>query len=1083
MRNTLAAVALTAPAHRSFPASKQANIAQHNQQNSAYLATHLAMAKINNTFNNWWPRPPKLRLSPRSRRIQRQESAGTVSPGRVISKAERSSRQSSRNDSAISSLDGPTDKELDAAWEEWEAHDRALGTLGHRIVEWLHHLFFQSLTDTLPWLRRWCRQIDEHYAPEVCVATLDRLRDDRKAWRSLRALLLMSILVLTVFGSLYSLVEYLLLVTRASACNTTSISTVFIPITETITAGMTSLSSSALVSPASGNNTSVASALPYTSTSTQTVTSFVTVGPSTSGSTLPFVYTVDPSGSTVWVNGVSPTSGVSLVTATTSVFITPSLEATDSTPSISTTLTAVPDNEAVSITVPTYTSTEYSFVSPDITTTSTSTSTHFVTYTLTEAQSAPIGSSARSSFPGMASGGWNASTSTTAILMPAAASSVEPEMSTLTSVYFTPASSEQSTSTTTTYLTSTIAVRYTTTIFPSGPSEVGSGYVTTITALPVTIGGYTSSPSLSPAESEAPTSPSPLSSASSTPTSSAVGAITATISSPMSTANPLSSMSTSSSLSSAQSSISTSTLNTTLTFASSMQPSGVSASSQNVTSAIGTAPLSSLSSCSSQVQVNTTGTVPPMATTSSAPSLVPYTMSPISSPVSSSTIAPSNSSSVARGVSASSASSVVSSNCTSVSVQAGSTGKASTLSTGSKGTASLTISYSTNSSTRATSISKTRASLSPAETPPGGVSSASTTSSHTNPVSQYDPTVSSALPTKSGATAPSSSDMTSLAVTTSSSTRGASPSRSGRSSGQSSSSTLNSSTTKRTTAQPRSSTKSSAGTTSSTSTASSGSKNESLTRQPQTMTTTRSVTSSSHTSAHSSSANITSSNPFPAPSATATPSAGCGEHGRFMMDFDDLPNFTPSDENNTDITQAPPILSPYHHLAFSDGYVYAPEPSEPYTPKSSPHLAVFLGNASGIRSKHPDNGDYIKPGEIGDGPRESMSAYWFDAFNAWFGCDNRGPQPCVLVFSAYTWGLATKIEALTFQHNATVPACRRSEDCQLQKVDLPTSFRGLTGLQMQAFVGDEQRMFFMDDLALRWSNNSCAAGLQRQNSQ
>jgi hypothetical protein len=65
-----------------------------------------------------------------------------------------------------------------------------------------------------------------------------------------------------------------------------------------------------------------------------------------------------------------------------------------------------------------------------------------------------------------------------------------------------------------------------------------------------------------------------------------------------------------------------------------------------------------------------------------------------------------------------------------------------------------------------------------------------------------------------------------------------------------------------------------------------------------------------------------------------------------MINFDDLPNFMPT-ENDTAITQAPPIQNPYHHLTFSDGYVYAPAPSEPYAPVSSPHLAVFLSNATG----------------------------------------------------------------------------------------------------------------------------------------
>jgi hypothetical protein len=125
---------------------------------------------------------------------------------------------------------------------------------------------------------------------------------------------------------------------------------------------------------------------------------------------------------------------------------------------------------------------------------------------------------------------------------------------------------------------------------------------------------------------------------------------------------------------------------------------------------------------------------------------------------------------------------------------------------------------------------------------------------------------------------------------------------------------------------------------------------------------------------------------------------------------------------------------------------------------------------------------YSKPGEIGDGPRESESAFWFDADSAWFGCDNPGPKVCTLVFSAYTWSAVAKDEVLTFQQNATVSACKDFKDCHLQLIDFPTSFRGLTGVQIQAFVDNQPKMFFMDNLAMRWSNNSCAAGMLRQSS-
>ena len=88
-----------------------------------------------------------------------------------------------------------------------------------------------------------------------------------------------------------------------------------------------------------------------------------------------------------------------------------------------------------------------------------------------------------------------------------------------------------------------------------------------------------------------------------------------------------------------------------------------------------------------------------------------------------------------------------------------------------------------------------------------------------------------------------------------------------------------------------------------------------------------------------------------------------------------------------------------------------------------------------------------------------------------------------MVLSGYTWNQAAKTEVLSYTQNATIPACVDFKDCHLQKVDFPESFRGLSGLQIQAFVENEQKIFFMDDLALHWSNNTCAAGMLRQSSQ
>ncbi|KAI7560348.1 hypothetical protein KC317_g9782, partial [Hortaea werneckii] len=183
--------------------------------------------------------------------------------------------------------------------------------------------------------------------------------------------------------------------------------------------------------------------------------------------------------------------------------------------------------------------------------------------------------------------------------------------------------------------------------------------------------------------------------------------------------------------------------------------------------------------------------------------------------------------------------------------------------------------------------------------------------------------------------------------------------------------------------------------------------------------------------------------------------------------------------NVVNITQAPPVPNPYHHLVFSDGYVYGPSPKIPYVPSSQPKLAVFLANASGITAR--PRSSTMESGEVGDGPYESASAFWFNAYSAFFGCDS--PDGCTMVFTGYTYSADAKDEVPSYSQNATIPACPTltsgNASCQLQRVDFPNAFRGLSGLRMQAFSGNEERMFFLDDLALGWANNNCEAGMAR----
>jgi hypothetical protein len=120
-----------------------------------------------------------------------------------------------------------------------------------------------------------------------------------------------------------------------------------------------------------------------------------------------------------------------------------------------------------------------------------------------------------------------------------------------------------------------------------------------------------------------------------------------------------------------------------------------------------------------------------------------------------------------------------------------------------------------------------------------------------------------------------------------------------------------------------------------------------------------------------------------------------------------------------------------------------------------------------------------EPGDITDGPYDGLPAFWFNAQSAWLGCDNEGPDPCVFNVTGSTWDPKVGDDVETYNTQIEVPPCPNFNHCPLQHVSFPDNFNGLSGIQLQAFVKNKPVMFFMDDLALGWYDNSCEAGMQR----
>ncbi|KAF7190640.1 hypothetical protein HII31_07799 [Pseudocercospora fuligena] len=836
-----------------------------------------------------------------------------------------------------------------------------------------------------------------------------------------------SILLLIVFGIGWHMLDHILTSTRASAACSPMTSTVYVPFTETHTVYSVTTASPSSVEAAgvSGSSSSTESFTTIsTITSTSTHTNTVTVAPTTtaglqtsSSSTTYFFHVT--SGSTVWENGISPSSGVPLSIETSSVFVAP-LPSTSESDTTTTVVSTSHISTTTTITVPEYTSTVFSFTSPDLTTTRTST--QYTTISLSQVSS-------HSSFTGMNSAGWNASSTLPAILP-------TPEVTTMTMVVMQ-GSGNATTNTITTQITATIGDTVTQTLV--GPSGTGASEAPVV--LTMTVGSSNSASAFS-TSMEVPGS------------------------APVSSNAPVSaeSAATAGSQATSQSSVVPGT--TTLTAS-----AGTSSLAWASSSTFGMPPYSSRSNTSAQQTarsnsstvshftitsfVSGSGTTfvltsTPIATTPRI-TTVNGTISTISAASGSSTHLTTNST-LSRGSSRSSTVSVASTISKGQSLSAA------------EATSATTAFEETSTAETTSSVTTSFGETSTAESSQASVASISSTT-----LNEQESSTTNTFET-GGTTLTTSRALT------------GSPTSSVRESGSSSSESSRISSI--ISSSHRSDTAIASSTVASSSTRA---------RNTTTSVTDRPTRAS------------TSNNPFPPTSNTAIPTQGCGEQGDFTMDFDDLPTFsggnarllrrqgmnstagsgnsTSNGNGTTEITQQPPLsLRPYRHMLFSNGYVYAPKPVEPFAPASSPNVAVFLANGTGFKSGPEPN--RLEPGEMGDGPyHEGDPAFFFDAKGAALGCDNAGPGPCTLEVTSMVWDNKTRDDVPSESQNYTLPACEGFQNCQLTKVDFPSSFRKLSGLRMRAVHNQEPRMFFVDDMKMRWADNSCAAGMKRQRTQ
>lgn len=240
------------------------------------------------------------------------------------------------------------------------------------------------------------------------------------------------------------------------------------------------------------------------------------------------------------------------------------------------------------------------------------------------------------------------------------------------------------------------------------------------------------------------------------------------------------------------------------------------------------------------------------------------------------------------------------------------------------------------------------------------------------------------------------------------------------------------------------------------------------------------VTTITQTSAEPSSSSTTEQ-----PPASCT----CGQVGRFVITFDDLPRFSTSKPENE--TTAPPIFDPYNHFYWSNAFGYGPPPTEPFAPHDGDRLAEY-NPAYEIPAPTENVQGRDLPGSFGAGPRSFNNIFWFDAKSVYIGCNNTASSaPCEIIATGYRWIAsnapnASKYEGhekTAFSQRFTTPGPCAERPCPLTQIFFDAaSFSGLSTLNFQANLGGAKTGFYLDSFEGAWTNSTCEAGIERSTS-
>jgi hypothetical protein len=127
----------------------------------------------------------------------------------------------------------------------------------------------------------------------------------------------------------------------------------------------------------------------------------------------------------------------------------------------------------------------------------------------------------------------------------------------------------------------------------------------------------------------------------------------------------------------------------------------------------------------------------------------------------------------------------------------------------------------------------------------------------------------------------------------------------------------------------------------------------------------------------------------------------------------------------------------------------------------------------------PNSAQFGWSGDIGNADHGALGCFSFNVYGASFGCDSTGPD-CVFAFTGYKYSNATGLPTSIASETASISACPALKDCQLSPINLDSTFQNLDIIRINVTVAGQPKMWWMDNLRMGWTDNSCSSGLCRQ---